>query len=202
VTESCVYKIEGRSPLARICWPRPVSASVIWTAMELNDPRWASLKGGYGVPFDPRPALLKLADGSDSQAAWDQLWDGLHHQGDVGEASYACVPHLVRIHEARGMPDWNTYAIVATIDLARERRRNPTVPAWLDAEYASAIEDLAGLALKELPRAVDRETTRSMLAVLAIWKGARMYGRVLVELSEDELSELGGGLDDDSAGAR
>jgi hypothetical protein len=76
--------------------------------MELNDPRWASLKGGYGVPFDPRPALFQLADGTDIQGAWGQLWDGLHHQGDVGEASYACVPHLVRIHEARGMPDWNT----------------------------------------------------------------------------------------------
>ncbi len=98
--------------------------------MELNDPRWASLKGGYGVPFDPRPALFQLADGTDIQGAWGQLWDGLHHQGDVGEASYACVPHLVRIHEARGMPDWNTYAIVATIDLARDRRRNPTMLCW------------------------------------------------------------------------
>jgi hypothetical protein len=38
--------------------------------------------------------------------------------------------------------------------------------------------------------------------VLAIWKGARVYGRVLVELSEDELLELGDWLDDDSAGAR
>jgi hypothetical protein len=170
--------------------------------MELNDPRWASLKGGYGVPFDPRSALLKLADDSDIEGAWGQLWDGLHHQGDVGEVSYACVPHLVRIHEARGMPDWNTYALVATIDLARDRRRNPTVPSWLGAEYASAIEHLAGLALRELPRAVDRETTRSMLSVLAIWKGARMYARVLVELSEDELLELGDGLGDDFAGAR
>jgi len=93
------------------------------------------------------------------------------------------------------MPDWNTYAIVATIDLARDRRRNPPIPAWLGTEYAGAIEHLAGLALRELSRAVDRETTRSMLAVLAIWKGARVYGRVLVELSEDELLELGDGLD-------
>jgi hypothetical protein len=170
--------------------------------MELNDPRWASLKGGYGVPFDPRPTLLRLAEGLDVQGAWSQLWDGLHHQGDVGEVSYACVPHLVRIHEARGKPDWNTYAIVATIDLARDRRRNPTVPSWLAAEYASAIEHLAGLALKELPRAVDRETTRSMLSVLAIWKGARIYGRVLVELSEEELLELDEGLGGDFAGAR
>jgi hypothetical protein len=170
--------------------------------MELDDPRWTSLKGGRGVPFDPRAALRKLAAGSDIEGAWRQLWDGLHHQGDVGKVSYACVPHLVRIQEARGMPDWNTYAIVATIDLARGRRRNPVVPSWLGAEYASAIEHLAELALRELPRAGDREATRSMLAVLAIWKGAPRYGRVLIELAEDELPDLGGGLGDDVGGAR
>jgi hypothetical protein len=37
-----------------------------------------------------------------------------------------------------------------------------------------------------------------MLSVLAIWKGARTYGRVLVELSEDELRELGDGVSGDS----
>ena len=36
-----------------------------------------------------------------------------------------------------------------------------------------------------------------MLSVLAIWKGARIYGRVLVELSEDELVELADGLSGD-----
>lgn len=164
--------------------------------MELNDPRWADLNGGHGRPFDPRPALRRLEDGSDVPAAWRQLWDGLHHQGDVGEASYASVPHLVRIHQVRGVLDWNTYAIVATIDLARDRRANPPVPSWLRSEYSSAIERLAELALRELPRVTDRETTRSMLSILAIWRGARTYGRVLAELSEDELLELG--VDDDS----
>jgi len=161
--------------------------------MELSDPRWATLEGGRGVPFDPRPALRALEAGADVGAAWRQLWDGLHHQGDVGEASYASVPALVQIHQARGVADWNTYALVAAIDLARDRSPNPPVPSWLAPEYASAIERLAALALKELPRATDRETTRSMLAVLAIWKGARAYARVLVELSEDELQELGDG---------
>lgn len=173
--------------------PWPLIVEAIRTAMDLNDPRWADLNGGYGVPFDPRPALRKLEEGSDVLAAWRQLWQGLHHQGDVGEASYASVPHLVRIHRARGVPDWNTYAIVATIDLARDRSGNPPVPSWLRPQYASAIEGLAELALTELPRAMDQETARSMLSILAIWKGARTYGRVLVELSEDELSGLGDG---------
>jgi hypothetical protein len=169
--------------------------------MDLNDPRWAELKGGYGVPFDPRPAFRGVENGAEVHAAWRQLWQGLHHQGDVGEASYASVPQLVRIHRARGVADWNTYALVATIDLARDRHGNPPVPPWLSAEYASAIESLAELALSELPRATDQEGIRSMLSILAIWKGARAYGRVLVELSEDELAELGDQVDGDSDGA-
>ena len=158
--------------------------------MDLNDPRWVELKGGYGVPFDPRPALRRLEDGLDVQATWRQLWQELHHQGDVGEVSYASVPHLVRIHQARGVRDWTTYAIVATIDLARDRSGNPPIPAWLRADYASAIQRLAELALGELPRATDQESIRSMLSILALWKGARTYARVLVELSEDEVVEL------------
>lgn len=75
------------------------------------------------------------------------------------------------------------------------------VPSWLGAEYAGAIERLAELALGELPRATDVETTRSMLSVLALWKGARTYARVLVELSEDEIVELADGVADDSDGA-
>jgi hypothetical protein len=169
--------------------------------MELSDPRWTSLDGGRRLPFDPRPALRRLEDGVDVSGAWDELWEGLHHQGDVGEASYACVPHLVRIHEARGVPDWNTYALVATIDLARDRRHNPQVPSWLDAEYVSAINHLAELVLREFPRATDQAAVRSMLAVLAIWKSARTHGRALVELSEDELLELDAGLGGDLSGA-
>ena len=123
-------------------------------------------------------------------AAWTELSDGLHHQGDVGEASYAAVPHLVRIHQARGVLDWNTYALVGTIDLARDYHRNPPVPAWLHAEYVAAINHLAELALRELPSTTDRATVLSLLAVLAIWRGARTHGRALLELSEAELREM------------
>jgi len=158
--------------------------------MDPNDSRWTELKGRDGVAFDPRPALRKLKDGSDVEAAWQDLWRGLHHQGDVGEASYASVPQLVGIHRHRGVPDWNTYAIVATIELARDRGGNPPMPPWLRADYMSAIAELAELALRELPRATDLETVRSMLSVLAIWKGARTYGRILVEFTTDEIEEL------------
>ena len=96
------------------------------------------------IQFDPRPQLLKLQSNNDSKTAWRELWEGLHHQGDVGDASpYAAVPHLVRIYRERGVIDWNTYAIVAVIELARDSQNNPEVPLWLKEDYFQAIRGLA-----------------------------------------------------------
>ena len=83
--------------------------------MDFDNPEWLTLLGGYRIPYDPRRALLALERNENAEAAWKELWDELFHQGDVGEASYAAVPHLVRIHASRGIADWNTYSIVAII---------------------------------------------------------------------------------------
>jgi hypothetical protein len=108
----------------------------------------------------------------------------------VGEASYAAVPHLVRIHSLRGAVDWNTYAIVAIIELARGQRGNPEVPEWLERDYFAAIRELAEIGTSKLSRATAPEDIRAILGILAIAKGARTHGRFLVEYSEEELLEL------------
>ena len=95
--------------------------------------------------FDPRPSLRNLESNVHAKEAWHELWEELHHQGDVGEASYAAVPHLVRIHGKRKMAGWNTYALVAVIEMARGKGKNPEVPGWLREEYFAAIQDLAKL---------------------------------------------------------
>src|SRR5262245_54589316 len=101
----------------------------------LDDPRWAGLKGGYGVPYDASRALRRLERGED---VWAELWQELHHQGDLGEASYASVPHLVRI--ARGLPrrGGNFYGLVSTIEIERHRKSNPALPGWLTERYQAA----------------------------------------------------------------
>jgi hypothetical protein len=107
------------------------------------DDRWPQLRGGYRTPFDPGRLLAMLQSNTDSSKTWDELWNELHHQGDVGEASYAAVRHLVQLYLATQTIDWNTYALVATIELARGKSGNPEVQDWLSAEYFRAIQDLA-----------------------------------------------------------
>ena len=158
--------------------------------LRFDDERWMHLTGGYKIPFDPRSSLLKLEKQQDTATAWKELWEELHHQGDVGGASYAAIPELVRIHRSRGSADWNLYALVATIELARTESQNPEVPAWFRDDYFRSIEELAQMGSKQIFSAEDSETIRAILSVIAIAKGLRRHGRFLVAYSEDELSQM------------
>jgi hypothetical protein len=158
--------------------------------LSLDDERWNHLSGGYKILYDPRPALAKLESQRDTTTAWQELWEELHHQGDVGDASYAAIPELVRIHHKRGVADWNTYAMVAIIELARTERKNPEVPGWLREDYFRSIQELAELGTKEILRTEESEAIRAILSVIAIVKGLRTHRRFLVDYSEPELLEM------------
>jgi hypothetical protein len=156
----------------------------------LDDNRWNDLTGGHRMKCDPRPLLAELESEQTRETAWHGLWEELHHQGDVGEASYASVPHLVRLHRKRGVVDWNTYAIVAIIELVRGKGNNPEVPKWLEQDYLQAIRELAEIGAAEIRHTEEPETVRAILGVIAIAKGLRTHGRFLVEYSEDELLDI------------
>ncbi len=158
--------------------------------LSLDNKRWQTLVGGYRVPFDPRPQLSKLAANRDTKAAWHELWEELHHQGDVGEASYAAVPHLVRIYRQRGVIDWNTYAIVAVIELARDSGKNPELPEWLKEDYLQAIRELAEVGAAEVLKSTHFEDIQAILSILAIAAGARTHARFLINYSAEELLEM------------
>jgi hypothetical protein len=158
--------------------------------LSLADPRWQQLEGGYRVRYDPRPALARLEKGADVSQAWSELWQELHHQGDVGPASYAAVPHLLRVHRARDVADWNTYALVGIIELQRGKGRNPPVPDWLKDGYEQAWRDIPLIALRDLARSQDPNLTHAALAIIALGRGLRRVGQVLLDFTEDELEEM------------
>ena len=158
--------------------------------LSFDDPRWSILLGGYRMPYDPRNALRMLASDRNSATAWNELWNELHHQGDVGDASYAALPHLVRIYAENGSGDWNTYAIAAVIDEALRSGRNPELPAFLTVDYRMAWQQLAEIGLRELPLAHDRLLIRSIIGVLAIWKGQFDLGTLASGYTQEEVEEL------------
>lgn len=155
--------------------------------LEFTDPRWTELISGYRLPFDPRPALTALEAGSAD--AWTTLWEELHHQDDVDTASYAAVPHIVRIYQASGVPDWNPYALVGTIELAR-KHGNPAIPVWLEPGYTEALRSLASTGLDELRNSHDLEFVQCALGLVALVSGHRRAGELLLVYTEGELAEM------------
>lgn len=155
--------------------------------IDLSDARWGELHGAFRRPYDFRPALRRLASGD--MAAWEEFWEELHHQGDVGVASYAAIPAIVRTYAERGRPDWNLYALAATIEGSRHGGDNPEMPSWLADDYNRGWAELDARALAELPSASDDDLVSSILAVLALAKGKRTLARMAL-LSEDERKEM------------
>lgn len=59
--------------------------------LSLDDLQWKQLEGGYkGIAYDSSVALKRLGQTNTLQQAtliYQELWDELHHQGDIGLAS-------------------------------------------------------------------------------------------------------------------
>ncbi len=158
--------------------------------LALDDVRWGKLLGGYRIPYDPRPALQSLERGENVEGAWQELATELYHQGDVGEASYATVPHLVSIHERRGVPDWNTYALVAMIEEGRQAPQNPVLSEELRNAYDDAWRKLVQIGLQELEMANEPLLVSCIIAIVAMGKGQYHLGRFAVLFDEAERKRL------------
>jgi hypothetical protein len=154
--------------------------------LPLDDPRWAKLEGGYRMPYDPSPALGRLERGED---VWDELWQELHHQGDVGESSYAAVPQLVRIARSLPQRDYNFYGLVSTIEIERHRKSNPPLPDWLEASYRAAWREVLHLALTDLRTAEDRETIRITLGAVLLSKSDLRLGTIVSRIDDGQIDE-------------
>jgi hypothetical protein len=161
--------------------------------LPLDDPRWRSLNGGYHTPFDAAPRLETLFSAGPTVTLWADLWAGLHHQGDVDQASYAAVPHLVEYLARSQQLDDQALAMVATIEL--HRPLNPPPLAELEAAYREAIERLPSLIGNHAQNTWDERTTRGAVACIALARGQRRLASVYLDLDidtcRDALEEAG-----------
>lgn len=186
------YDFEVRKPLSG--WLEESGAgpeidAARFDVMDLDDPGWARLQGADRRPYDPRAALRALERSEATTAVWAEFWTRLYRQGEVAEASYAVVPHLVRIHAARGVTSWNTYALIAAIEQARQDGRNPDLPENLRGPYRAAWRRLVELALVELGTAEHPRLVSSLLAAVAVGKGQFDIGRFAM-LADPERARL------------
>jgi hypothetical protein len=148
------------------------------------------MKGGYKIPYDVSIPLKALLVGDNDDGIWLELWEELHHQGDVGEASYAAIPSLVDICIQRNLMDWNLFHLVNVIEVCRENKNNPKLPIWLEPSYHEAWTKLFNFGLDILKNTNDELLVKTILATIAIHKKQYKIARIMTDLDESELNEF------------
>jgi hypothetical protein len=144
--------------------------------LSLEDPRWDELEGGYRrTLYNPAQSLKKLEKAQNIQevdSIYKELWNELHHQGDVGIASYYALPHLVRIAKQTQLVDFNVLGMVSTIEIQRHKN-NPKLPSKLLPNYEEAISELYNLAQVALKQNNNLDCIITALAAISLAKGHR-----------------------------
>jgi len=161
--------------------------------MDLQDPIWATLKGGYKIPYDvskPLRNLQSAKDRGEMQIIFDELWQNLHHQGDVGLASYLAVPHLINICIDKKSLDWNFIGLCVLIENCRLHAHNPELPIEYDDFYFGSLIRFEKYLLLNFKNISDRTALRLTLALLATVNGQPALGKALENLNEDVLQDF------------
>ena len=155
--------------------------------MELDDPIWDTLEGGYRTLYNPVSALKRLQNAKTAEEqtkVYAELWDELHHQGDLGICSYACVPQLVRIAQSNPPMTHDLFALIAIIETERHENSNPRIPGYLKDDYATALNAIPQLIAMASPPKWDETCIKAACAALAASKGNRILARAYLEMND------------------
>ncbi len=160
--------------------------------IQLNDPKWKELEGGYRTPYDASIALRKLESAENSEEVDDilaQLWDELHHQGDVGLASYFAVPHLIRIAREKGIVNSSILGLIAVIEVQRHKE-NPQIPEEYQVDYLNSLKAIPELIENSKNKDWDLAFTAALSALAASKGQIKVAQAVLNFDDEDVLDEF------------
>jgi hypothetical protein len=165
--------------------------------LPLDDPRWVRYRGGYNrVPVDVVSLIRRLQLEGTSDQFWERVWGDLHHQGDVGEASYALVPYLVDHQARRRELDEQLFHYCVVIDLAQPENNNPPIPPELELSYALSLRKLPVIGAEQLSRGCSEAVVRGVAATTALAAGHRVLARAYLEFGRtdalDYLQSLNG----------
>ena len=127
------------------------------------------------------PAMLRALEGEHSKRNVADIWETLCHQGSAYPASFAAIPHLVRIAQARsGSPRAECLVLVGAIAASPTRSELEAVPLDIREAYGAAIREAAEMAIDMLERtSLDFQTFVYLLKALAGLKGCAGLGQAL-----------------------
>jgi len=155
--------------------------------ISLDSAEWANLNHAYGNASDIPPLLRQLEThpAADAKSGpWFDLWSALAHKGDVYPASFAAVPHVVRILSATPSKASNVFfQFPAWVEICRQRNQM-AVPDALATDYFFALKLLASQVCAASEREWDNASLRAALAAFAISKGSALLAEAIQELDD------------------
>jgi hypothetical protein len=153
----------------------------------LDDPRWSRYRGGYnGTPFDVVALIRRLQQKGASDPFWELVWAELHHQGDVGEASYALVPYLVEYQSRQRDIDEQLFHYRVVVELAQPENDNPPIPRELEFSYAMALRKLPVIGTDLLRRGCNEAVVMGAAAATALAAGHRVLARAYIDFGRSD----------------
>lgn len=164
--------------------------------LTLEDPTWSKLTHAYGSAQDIPDLLRALAPATHQRVdykeePWFSLWSALCHQGDVFDASYAALPHIVKIAaKADGPIDFSFFQLPAAIEIARNNGNGPRIPENLKTAYQAGITGLVDCVTTRMNDDWDQNALTSAMAALAVGKGQYQVAEALLNLDEHLITRL------------
>jgi len=143
--------------------------------LHLDSPRWNTLQHAYGGASDI-PGLLRQLEAYPAYEDWRSepyfsLSSALCHQGDIYSASYAAVPHFIRLLDSNPGASWALYSIPGAIEQCRLKGNAPEIPIDLREVYFSSLAEMPRIVAKAAAAPWDELRCRVLLATVAVVKG-------------------------------
>jgi len=154
--------------------------------LAFSSDRWRQLHQARGTGRDV-PGLLAHAPverrpSHRPDTIWFELWSSLCPNGVTYSASYAAVPHLVRIAK---LPAFrfrsDPLVLIACIELARLEHRGPLIPEDLEVAYKAAVAEARELAEAAVSHAWDDESWAAFKGSAAALRGDAVQARAIFE---------------------
>ena len=161
--------------------------------LPLESGRWRELTHAYGPAADIPPLLRSLESFPHSRGKdepWFTLWSSLCHQGDVYPASFAAVPHIVRVLAlAPTRADASFFQLPACVEIARFRK-SVVVPADLQGAYLDSLRRLPRLVAEAADREWDEGFLVCAMSAIATAKGFPIVADATQELTSNVAEEF------------
>lgn len=161
--------------------------------LELDSPRWAELDHAYGKAGNIPELLRQLESFPTAEGRgepWFSIWSALAHQGDVYPASFAAVPHVVKVLEKGPASATSSYLhFPAWVEICRHKR-SVEVPTDLESAYFDALRRLPSLAVAALDVERDEGFVRCVLCAIAAANGQHDLANAVLELAPDVVDEF------------